>query len=108
MKTGRMLFALVLAAGAGTAQAGKDCTELKSEIEAKLQARGVSGYTLDVVAAGETGGGKVVGSCAGGAQRIVYSRGGSEAPAASPAPAPAPAAKAPAPKPATPPAIGNY
>lgn len=55
------------------AMARKDCNELKSEIEAKIKARGVKSFTLEVVA-GEAKDGKVVGSCDGGAKKIVYKR----------------------------------
>jgi len=54
--------------------AGKPCEELKSEIAAKLDAKGVKGYTLDIVSADQAADKKVVGSCEGGAKRIVYSR----------------------------------
>lgn len=53
----------------------KPCEELKSEIEAKLKAKGVEKYTLDIVAAEEAKDAKVVGSCEGGTKRIVYKRG---------------------------------
>lgn len=56
------------------AMARKDCNELKSEIEAKIKARGVKSFTLEVVA-GDVKDGKVVGSCEGGAKQIVYKRG---------------------------------
>jgi len=57
--------------------AGKPCEELKSEIEAKIQANGVTEYTLEVVDKGsETEPDfKVVGSCEGGTREIVYKRG---------------------------------
>lgn len=53
----------------------KPCEELKSEIEAKLKAKGVEKYTLDIVAAEDAKDAKVVGSCDGGTKRIVYKRG---------------------------------
>jgi hypothetical protein len=54
----------------------KPCEELKSEIEAKLKAKGVIGYSLDIVVPTDVkeGEGKVVGSCEGGTKRIVYKR----------------------------------
>jgi ribosomal protein S18 acetylase RimI-like enzyme len=52
----------------------KPCDELKSEIDAKLQAKGVKSYTLDVVATDAVKDQKVVGSCEAGAKKIVYSR----------------------------------
>jgi uncharacterized protein DUF1161 len=56
----------------------KDCGELKAEIEGKIKANGVKMFTLDVVPTEKVkeGDGKVVGSCDGGTQKIVYKRGG--------------------------------
>ena len=52
----------------------KDCEELKTEIAAKLDAKGVKNYSLEIVAADAVGNATVVGSCAGGAMRITYTR----------------------------------
>ncbi|MDD1016278.1 DUF1161 domain-containing protein [Pseudomonas rubra] len=74
MKT--LVVAIGLMTLAGTAlAAGKPCEELKSEIAAKLDAKGVSGYSLEIVDKGAAAGGKVVGSCEGGTKEIVYKRG---------------------------------
>ena len=54
--------------------AGKDCNELKSEIEAKIKANGVKSFTLEITS-GDVKDGKVVGSCDGGTKKIVYKRG---------------------------------
>lgn len=55
--------------------AGKSCDELKGEIAAKLDGKGVTGYTLDIVAADQdVGDKKVVGTCEGGAKKIVYGK----------------------------------
>ena len=54
--------------------AAKSCDELKSEIAAKMDGNGVKGYTLDVVDSAYSGDKKVVGSCEGGAKKIIYSR----------------------------------
>lgn len=52
------------------------CDDVKSSIDAKIKAKGVSGYSLDIVSADQAdAGGKVVGQCKGG-QKIVYSRHG--------------------------------
>ncbi len=73
MKTFAILVAVLLSS---PAWAAKSCDELKSEIDAKIQSKGVKGYTLDVVAAAdETEDGKVVGTCEGGSKKIVYKRG---------------------------------
>ncbi|MCY1391990.1 hypothetical protein D3C76_137910 [compost metagenome] len=69
------LLAVGLLSIAGTAlAAGKPCEELKGEIAAKLDAKGVSGYTLEIVDKGSASGGKVVGTCEGGTKEIVYKR----------------------------------
>ncbi|WP_160105889.1 DUF1161 domain-containing protein [Pseudomonas izuensis] len=69
----------ILAAGllslVGTALADvKSCEELKAEIAAKLDAKGVSGYSLEIVDKGSAAGGKVVGTCEKGTKEIVYKR----------------------------------
>ena len=51
----------------------KPCDELRDEIEAKIRANGVPRFTLDIVpisAAVQKG--KVVGTCGGGTQKILY------------------------------------
>jgi hypothetical protein len=55
--------------------AGKSCDELKTEIQAKLDAKGVQHYTLDVVDKDAEAAGKVVGTCEAGSKKIVYTRG---------------------------------
>jgi pentose-5-phosphate-3-epimerase len=52
----------------------KGCEELAAEIAAKLDAKGVKGYKLDIVATGEVGDKQVVGSCEAGAKKIIYER----------------------------------
>jgi hypothetical protein len=52
----------------------KSCEELKSEIEAKLKAKGVEGYTLEILAADQVKDQKIIGSCEGGTKKISYSR----------------------------------
>jgi hypothetical protein len=75
MKTHAMLIAAALAlAGASAFAAGKPCDELKTEIAARLDAKKVAGYTLDIVAADKVGDAKVVGSCEGGARKITYTK----------------------------------
>lgn len=54
--------------------AGKPCEELKSEIEAKIKAKGVASFNLEVVDKGNAGGKQVVGTCEGGSKEIVYSK----------------------------------
>lgn len=71
----KLMVALGLLSLAGGAfAAGKPCEELKSEIAAKLDAKGVPGYSLEIVDKGENADGKVVGSCEGGAKEIIYKK----------------------------------
>jgi len=78
-----VLFAAVLAIfplaayaeGQAPAPARKACEELKNEIAAKLDAKGVQSYTLTPVKNDEVKPeDKVVGSCDGGTMKIVYVR----------------------------------
>lgn len=69
------VLALGLLSLAGTALAdGKPCEDLKAEIAAKLDAKGVSGYSLEIVEKGSAADGQVVGSCEKGTKVIVYKR----------------------------------
>jgi len=52
----------------------KSCEALKTEIAAKLDAKGVKGYTLDVLASADVKEEKVVGSCEAGAKKITYKK----------------------------------
>ncbi|ALU58355.1 hypothetical protein ACA40_00170 [Pseudomonas syringae pv. lapsa] len=72
----KFLLAVGLLSIAGTAlAAGKPCEELKSELDARLQAKGVTSYTLEVVEKGSAADKQVVGTCEGGTKEIVYKRG---------------------------------
>ncbi|MGE7993143.1 DUF1161 domain-containing protein [Pseudomonas sp. NPDC089554] len=73
MKTVFVAVGLMMLAG-GALAAGKPCEELKAEITEKLEAKGVSGYSLEIVDKGEPAG-KVIGSCEAGTKEIVYRRG---------------------------------
>ena len=53
----------------------KACDELKSEIDAKLKAKGVKSYSLEIVPNEQVKDQKVVGTCDGGTKKIVYKRG---------------------------------
>lgn len=58
------------------AWAGKNCDELKAEVQAKIQQKGVARFTLDIVATGTVKPeDKVVGRCEAGAKQLVYKRG---------------------------------
>jgi len=69
---GVVLFAAVSA----HAQGPKPCEDLKNEIAAKLDAKNVKGYSLEIVPKDqEVTDGKVVGTCGGGTKKIIYRRG---------------------------------
>lgn len=53
----------------------KACEDLKTEIAAKLDAKGVKGYTLEIVDKDkDAGDAKAVGTCEGGSKKILYSK----------------------------------
>lgn len=52
-----------------------DCEVLKSRIEAELQAKGVRSFRLTIVPSGAELNDKPVGTCNGGTQKIIYTRG---------------------------------
>jgi hypothetical protein len=71
----KLLLAVGLFTLAGSAFAAvKPCEELKAEIDAKLKAKGVTSYTLEIVDKGSAAGKHVVGTCEGGSKEIVYQR----------------------------------
>lgn len=71
----RLIVAALVVTLSGSAWAQrKPCEALKADIESKLKAKGVSKYVLDIVATAEVTEGRVVGSCDGGAKKIVYRR----------------------------------
>ncbi len=83
-----MLFAACLASISVTATAS--CDDVKAQIDAKLQAKGITSYTLDIVAVApaavapaasgavatpaKSPDGKVVGNCEGETKQIIYKR----------------------------------
>ena len=73
----KFLLAVGLLSMAGTAlAAGKPCEELKSEIAAKIDAKGATGYSLEVEDKGAAPSDHtVVGTCEGGTKEIAYKRG---------------------------------
>jgi len=50
----------------------KDCDTVKAEIDAKIKAKGVMNYALQIVNGPDVKEGQIVGSCDVGAKRIVY------------------------------------
>ena len=71
----KLVMVAVLLMMASPAFAKKSCEELKSEIDAKIQANGVKAYTLEIVPNEQVKDGKVFGSCDGGTKKIIYTRG---------------------------------
>lgn len=71
-----LMLALIIpfAANAQSPSARKSCDALKSEIATKIERNGVTAYTLEIVAKDASTDAKIVGSCDGGEQRIVYRR----------------------------------
>jgi len=55
-------------------QTAKPCEELKDEISKKLDAKGVKGYTLEIVAKDKDAEGKIVGTCDGDTKKIIYTK----------------------------------
>ena len=76
MKVLLTIAAVLVVPACSFAQAPKACEELKTEIAAKLDAKGVKSYTLEIVAKdADAGDAKVVGTCEGGTKKIVYKKG---------------------------------
>jgi len=71
----RIILFCLLGTTAGTAFAAKPCEDLKSEIAAKLDAKHVVGYELQIASKADEGTGTVVGTCEGGTKKILYTRG---------------------------------
>ena len=82
MKPWLIPMALALA---GTAHGAENCEALRTQIEAKIAAAGVTRFTVVTVDANAEAAGQVVGSCDLGSKKIVYQR--EDAPAAGAAPA---------------------
>ncbi len=53
----------------------KPCEELKSEIDGKIQAKGVKDYKLEIVPNDQVKDQKVVGTCEGETKKIIYQKG---------------------------------
>lgn len=76
MKVLLTIAAVLVVPACSYAQAAKPCEELKTEIAAKLDAKGVKNYTLDIVAKdADAGDAKVVGTCEAGTKKILYKKG---------------------------------
>ena len=58
--------------GLSSASLARDCNEVKAEIDAKIKAKGVMNYVLQIVNGPDVKDGQIVGNCDVGAKRIVY------------------------------------
>lgn len=99
----RLITASALCVAASAASAADNCEPIRQRIEANIASKGVTGFSVTVVAASAEVAGDEVGRCGHGTRKIVYTRDG-----ASPGNAPAvmqPVAPMPA-KPASPSASG--
>jgi uncharacterized protein DUF1161 len=74
MKVSHFVVASTLLCASVAAHAAKPCEDLKTEIAAKLDAKGVKNYSLDIVTNDQVADKKVVGSCESGTKKIVYQR----------------------------------
>ncbi|MBT2335490.1 DUF1161 domain-containing protein [Variovorax paradoxus] len=70
---------------AGAAHGAENCEALRTQIEAKIAASGVTRFAVTTVDANAQANGQVVGSCDLGSKKIVYQREGASAPDAGPA-----------------------
>lgn len=69
-----LLLAACALAGNASAQDSSNCEAIRAQIESKIAASGVIGFSVTVVDANATSNGQVVGSCALGTRKIVYAR----------------------------------
>jgi hypothetical protein len=77
MKVRRFVgVATLIVAAIPVAALARDCNEVKAEIDAKIKAKGVTNYALQIVNGTDVNEGKTVGTCDTGAKRIVYFRSG--------------------------------
>ncbi len=75
MKRIAYLTVIAITLASTQAFAAKSCEELKSEITAKIEAKDVKKYALEIVATDQVGERQVVGSCDGGAKKVIYTKG---------------------------------
>jgi Protein of unknown function (DUF1161) len=76
---------------AGGAHAADVCEPLREQIEVQIASTGATGFAVVVVDANAEVAGKVVGTCAKGARKLVYVRGAASGTGAKPARPAAPA-----------------
>ena len=68
------LTATVLLLTQAAQAAPKPCDELKAEIAARLDEKGVKGYEITAVDNDKVGDAKVIASCDGGSRKLTYLR----------------------------------
>ncbi len=68
-------FALLLCAFSDHAIGKTSCESVVAQIETKLAGKGVTKYTLLIMRKDEATDARVVGTCDGGAKKIIYKRG---------------------------------
>lgn len=86
------LIAVALALAGAAAHSAENCEDLRTRIEAKIAAAGVTRFTVTVVDANASANGQVVGSCELGTRKVMYERDvGQGSAAAAPSAAPQPA-----------------
>jgi len=88
MNVRRLLgVAPLIVAAIPIAALARDCNEVKAEIDAKIKAKGVMNYVLQIVNGPDVKEGQIVGNCDVGAKRIVYLKSGLQSRTPSPKPA---------------------
>jgi hypothetical protein len=65
-------IAPLIVAAIPVAALARDCNEVKAEIDAKIKAKGVTNYALQIVNGPDVNVGQTVGNCDSGAKIIVY------------------------------------
>jgi hypothetical protein len=51
-----------------------DCADLRSNVEASIRSRGVTDFSVTIVASDAPAAGQIVGTCERGAKKLVYAR----------------------------------
>jgi len=69
MSKNGILVAMLLASSASSAST---CEELRTQIETKIRANGVAGFSVSIVEADASAPGRVVGTCDRGTRKLVY------------------------------------
>ena len=77
-RSGFLVIAVATLGATGTAHA-ISCEELRSSVEAKIQSKGVKNFSVAIVEASAAASGQVVGTCALGSKKLIYSQLGGQA-----------------------------